>query len=76
MNFKQIAHDIVQQSNDERWMVTREKVEAQLMAAYRLGFVDGEASVKPHLVFDTDTGTLRVEGRTAADAEDVTGVCV
>jgi hypothetical protein len=46
MDFRQIAGDLILHAHEERWTKTEAKIEAALEEMYRLGFLDGEASVK------------------------------
>lgn len=47
MNIREKADEIVGAMQEERWQAQRARIEAALSEAYRLGFLDGEASVKP-----------------------------
>jgi hypothetical protein len=61
MDFKQLAGDLVLHANDERWTKTEAKIEAALHEAYRVGFLDGEASVNAALAADIQAVQDEVE---------------
>lgn len=61
VNCREVADEIVSRIQDEKWYETRDKIEAKLGEAYRVGFLDGEASANMTAPPEDD---------------DVTGVCV
>lgn len=66
MNIKQVASDIVLAMQDERWQKQEARILAALEQAYRVGFLDGEASVKP--TFKDQSGEFL--------ANEIEGACV
>lgn len=66
MDFKQVAHALVEKANDVRWHVLRDQIEEALRDAYAAGVTVGSLKPEPPALvasYDTDGGApYPVEG--------------
>ena len=61
LNMREKADALVRETQDMRWAAARDRIEAALGEAYRVGFLDGESEAEAKMIEVVD---------------DVSGVCV